>query len=537
MYGTIEATESRLEGVRFEATESLLVPRRKWRTERRSGSQVDEGDAASGSAHDIREGSEEGVGAGNGQGPIMRLGEILSIIVPIVIAITLGRRCPRSISTVNLSLGFLMKHLPKKSLPFSDSSSWISGNSSSEPMWRRSGPPSITIAITLSLDSPALALHDNALSLRSPALASPRHGKALALSLPRPALAPCRTASPFLPPSLPPFPESGKVPEEDAPTLTLTSPSPQPPATLSQSMEGISLLQLLHCSEMVSTAAFRIEMGMSSSCPFCNLNVPLANLEWYFFSLLCFPKFDPIFGWCSDKMDVMIKKKVEDAMPIATGLEREELKVKLEIHLDKMVPTHSGLCVGSSNAATALWAANQFNGFLATEKELQEWSGKIGSNIPFFFSHGPAYCTGRVRSRCRCLVDFVCMAAACRSLGGQLTSALGRRRSPRSRSGRGDGARRDPNRCVIFKNPNRTEQGKLCSARGRLLCRFLGRFGLLKVRGVCSRLEDIAWSGGDAVLSSVFVFFVKVGLFIALETVNTMLGYPLKHAKRELSMV
>lgn len=34
---------------------------------------------------------------------------------------------------------------------------------------------------------------------------------------------------------------------------------------------------------------------------------------------------------CLDKMDVMIKKKVEDAMPIATGLEREELKVKLEV--------------------------------------------------------------------------------------------------------------------------------------------------------------------------------------------------------------
>ncbi|KAK9273080.1 hypothetical protein L1049_017887 [Liquidambar formosana] len=65
------------------------------------------------------------------------------------------------------------------------------------------------------------------------------------------------------------------------------------------------------------------------------------------------------------------------------------------IHLDKKVPTGAGLGGGSSNAATALWAANQFSGCLATEKELQEWSSEIGSDVPFFFSHGAAYCTGR----------------------------------------------------------------------------------------------------------------------------------------------
>lgn len=67
----------------------------------------------------------------------------------------------------------------------------------------------------------------------------------------------------------------------------------------------------------------------------------------------------------------------------------------LQIHLDKKVPTGAGLGGGSSNAATALWAANQFSGGLATEKELQEWSGEIGSDVPFFFSQGAAYCTGR----------------------------------------------------------------------------------------------------------------------------------------------
>lgn len=65
------------------------------------------------------------------------------------------------------------------------------------------------------------------------------------------------------------------------------------------------------------------------------------------------------------------------------------------IDLHKKVPTGAGLGGGSSNAATALWAANQFSGGLASEKELQEWSGEIGSDCPFFFSHGAAYCTGR----------------------------------------------------------------------------------------------------------------------------------------------
>uniref|UniRef100_A0A2P2KNF3 4-(cytidine 5'-diphospho)-2-C-methyl-D-erythritol kinase n=2 Tax=Rhizophora mucronata TaxID=61149 RepID=A0A2P2KNF3_RHIMU len=65
------------------------------------------------------------------------------------------------------------------------------------------------------------------------------------------------------------------------------------------------------------------------------------------------------------------------------------------IHVDKKVPIGAGLGGGSSNAATALWAANQFSGCLATENDLQDWSGEIGSDIPFFFSHGAAYCTGR----------------------------------------------------------------------------------------------------------------------------------------------
>eukprot|EP00245_Coleochaete_scutata_P011684 TRINITY_DN4384_c0_g2_i1.p1 TRINITY_DN4384_c0_g2~~TRINITY_DN4384_c0_g2_i1.p1 ORF type:complete len:378 (+),score=78.15 TRINITY_DN4384_c0_g2_i1:107-1135(+) len=65
------------------------------------------------------------------------------------------------------------------------------------------------------------------------------------------------------------------------------------------------------------------------------------------------------------------------------------------VDLKKKVPTGAGLGGGSGNAATALWAANQLCGEVATVQELQEWSGEIGSDIPFFFSRGAAFCEGR----------------------------------------------------------------------------------------------------------------------------------------------
>ena len=65
------------------------------------------------------------------------------------------------------------------------------------------------------------------------------------------------------------------------------------------------------------------------------------------------------------------------------------------VDLVKRVPHGAGMGGGSGNAATALWAANEMCGRPATNEELLQWSGEIGSDISVFFALGAAYCTGR----------------------------------------------------------------------------------------------------------------------------------------------
>lgn len=68
---------------------------------------------------------------------------------------------------------------------------------------------------------------------------------------------------------------------------------------------------------------------------------------------------------------------------------------KYAIHLDKRIPMQAGLGGGSSNAATVLWGVNKLSGLDMTDAQLAQWGAEIGSDIPFFFSSGTAYCTGR----------------------------------------------------------------------------------------------------------------------------------------------
>lgn len=67
----------------------------------------------------------------------------------------------------------------------------------------------------------------------------------------------------------------------------------------------------------------------------------------------------------------------------------------VSIHLEKHIPMQAGLGGGSSNAATTLWALNKMAGTRIDNAQLATWSSELGSDIPFFFSLGSAYCTGR----------------------------------------------------------------------------------------------------------------------------------------------
>jgi 4-diphosphocytidyl-2-C-methyl-D-erythritol kinase len=81
----------------------------------------------------------------------------------------------------------------------------------------------------------------------------------------------------------------------------------------------------------------------------------------------------------------------------ATELFRRKtgLKHGFKIHLIKRIPTQAGLGGGSSNAATTLWACNQLANTSIPLNTLKLWGSEIGSDVPFFFSQGTAYCTGR----------------------------------------------------------------------------------------------------------------------------------------------
>jgi 4-diphosphocytidyl-2-C-methyl-D-erythritol kinase len=67
----------------------------------------------------------------------------------------------------------------------------------------------------------------------------------------------------------------------------------------------------------------------------------------------------------------------------------------VKIHIEKKIPSQAGLGGGSSNAATTLWALNQLLDFPLTINELIQIGSSIGSDVPFFFSSGTSYCTGR----------------------------------------------------------------------------------------------------------------------------------------------
>ena len=90
----------------------------------------------------------------------------------------------------------------------------------------------------------------------------------------------------------------------------------------------------------------------------------------------------------NDSSNLIIKAR--DAFRKETNI-----KTPISIRLEKNIPIMAGLGGGSSNAATVLWMMNNYFGRPLSIDQLIKIGAALGSDVPFFFSNGCAYCTGR----------------------------------------------------------------------------------------------------------------------------------------------
>lgn len=75
--------------------------------------------------------------------------------------------------------------------------------------------------------------------------------------------------------------------------------------------------------------------------------------------------------------------------------ERSGSQCGAHVELVKRIPMAAGLGGGSSDAATALRLANRAWNVHWEDDQLEEMAAELGSDIPFFLSHGAAVCRGR----------------------------------------------------------------------------------------------------------------------------------------------
>lgn len=71
------------------------------------------------------------------------------------------------------------------------------------------------------------------------------------------------------------------------------------------------------------------------------------------------------------------------------------LSDSLEVELEKNIPVAAGLGGGSADGAATILACNLLFGLNLDFSEMATISLAIGSDLPFFFSHGQAHVTGR----------------------------------------------------------------------------------------------------------------------------------------------
>ncbi|MCW8961028.1 MAG: 4-(cytidine 5'-diphospho)-2-C-methyl-D-erythritol kinase [Ignavibacteriaceae bacterium] len=71
------------------------------------------------------------------------------------------------------------------------------------------------------------------------------------------------------------------------------------------------------------------------------------------------------------------------------------VEIKVKIFVEKLIPIGGGLGGGSSNAAAALKAINKLFSLELNYEKLAEITLELGSDVPFFLKHNPAYAESR----------------------------------------------------------------------------------------------------------------------------------------------
>ena len=75
--------------------------------------------------------------------------------------------------------------------------------------------------------------------------------------------------------------------------------------------------------------------------------------------------------------------------------DKSGVEIKVKIFLEKLIPIGGGLGGGSSNAAAALKAINKLFSLELNYEKLAEIALELGSDVPFFLKHNPAYAESR----------------------------------------------------------------------------------------------------------------------------------------------
>lgn len=83
--------------------------------------------------------------------------------------------------------------------------------------------------------------------------------------------------------------------------------------------------------------------------------------------------------------------KALDALEAEVG----EALPPMAVHIDKVLPSQAGVGGGSSDAAAALRAADQFLGLGLGPDRLERAAAAVGSDVPFFIRGGAQWATGR----------------------------------------------------------------------------------------------------------------------------------------------